>query len=138
MDEKDYSHLMTEYLSICNKALEKNSDKFPYKQILQSIQSKDKGETVEVHIIDDYFTPHFRIKIDQDHVKISNCAGKDGCCRACIKRQWHIQSSYLQDVIDHPDTYINNPALMNWDWLQSETGDYLSLHGKPDEQAEQL
>ena len=31
--------------------------------------------------------------------------------------QFKIQCSYLQEVVDNADDYINNPAMLNWDLL---------------------
>ena len=136
MQPMDYRILFSQYLAICNQAIQENQGKFPFHQIWSAID-KSKTETIDVQIIDDYSIPHFRMKFTDNHLTESGCARGSGCCGGCTKKRWQVAASYLNDVVDNPERYIRNPAMINWEWLQPDE-DYLSLQGNSDEHAEQL
>ena len=120
MQAQDYHVLFSQYIAVCNKALTKNKDKFPFRQIWQSVQEVNQGDIVDVQIIDDHTTPRFRMKMEQNQITEANCARQNKCCGGCIKRLWHVQTSYLQHVVENSDSYIDNPAMINWEWLQPD------------------
>ncbi len=137
----DYNVIFAQYISVCNKALEKNADKFPFKQILSSVRARDKGEIIDVEILGNDQAAYFRLRIDADKIRaVPVCKNKlsGTCCGGCRNRQWQTQVSYLLDVIQNEELYINNPALINWEWLHEPNEDYLSLQGKSEVHAEQL
>jgi hypothetical protein len=35
---------------------------------------------------------------------------------------WPLKLSYLRQVVDHPDDYINHPANLDWGWLTTVLG----------------
>jgi hypothetical protein len=116
----DYNLLFSDYISVCNQALASSAEKFPFKQILSSVHDRSKGEIVDVEIIDGQFSSYFRLRIDTGGVRaVPVCQKKyEGqCCGGCRNRVWQVQSSYLQYVIHHSDEYIQNPALLDWEWL---------------------
>lgn len=106
--------IIQSYVSVCNKALSLNKDRFPFKQILGAAKQSGKGKMVEVNI--DHSDPResfvFTIEngqiIAKPHESCANCR--------CDKR-WKINRHYLEEVISHPQDFINNPAKINWEWI---------------------
>jgi hypothetical protein len=47
------------------------------------------------------------------------CSKPDGCCGGCAQGVWVVSAQYLQQVVADPETYINNPAKIDWEWLQA-------------------
>lgn len=119
--------LFQQYLSVCNEALKKNKDKFPFKQIiaaatlqegvpmLHSDKVPHAKDEIEVCIVNDEPEPSFTIRLEHDQIVSECCCAKKG--QECDKK-WKIPKSYMLDVINNPDEYIDNPAKINWEWLQ--------------------
>lgn len=102
------------YVSICNRALSLNKDRFPFKQILGAAQKSEKGKKVEVLLagaesIDSYV---FSIKNEQIIFAPHSECGQCKC-----DRKWHLEWTYLQEVLKDPESYIKNPAKIDWDWI---------------------
>lgn len=110
----DYDVLMTRYLDVCNRALVLNSDRFPFKQILGSATQSGKGAVVEVNIVDTLPPVSYAMTLGYNGIE----AKPHGDCEDCrCDRSWAVSKSYLEDVVMHPDVYIQNPAKINWEWM---------------------
>jgi hypothetical protein len=113
MSSPKYRDLVDRYVSICNRALQKNGGMFPFKQIFMAIKSANQTGPVEVIIIDS--TPQetyaFHIKPEgitaEPHSQCENCQ----CVRA-----WNVEADYLRRIVKDPAFYIKNPARLNWEW----------------------
>lgn len=107
------------YASICNVALYKNAARFPFKQILSAAERTTHGRAVEVEIADQGKVEDtkyvFRLAQGRIHVEAHTC-GKSCRCDGT----WRVDKSYLDSVINNAPAYIENPALINWDWLYTK------------------
>ncbi|MFP4313855.1 MAG: hypothetical protein ACLFR0_05965 [Alphaproteobacteria bacterium] len=105
------------YISICNVALHKNCERFPFKQILDAAEQQSKGRMIEVNIEGD--PPHeedYVFTLSQGRIQ----ADKHACGSQCTcDGKWIVKKAYIEDVINNPDIYIQNPAKINWEWLYS-------------------
>jgi len=110
----DNYQLFQRYLDVCNRALDMNKDKFPFKQILLPVQLSQSSKTIEVSIIDDLPKDSYTLTVNGHHL-VGNIHGQCANCKCDGK--WRIHKSYLEDVIRHPDEYIQNPAKIDWEWL---------------------
>jgi len=121
MDQED---LFKSYIDICNRALEKNKDRFPFNCILNGIKNIGKATPVRVKIIDDTCQPqfHLQLKDGEIHYDITNC---QNICQSCHvgcgagKNLWSVKASYLEDVVQNPMEYIENPAKLDWEWVNA-------------------
>lgn len=113
--DQSLEQLFKSYLQVCNDALETNGNRFPFKQILGAAEAKRHRE-VEVCIVDDQ--PDVSYVIHLEHQKI---LGESMSCPSascdCTKPKWNVTRSYLEDVINNPDEYIQNPAKIDWEWM---------------------
>lgn len=108
------AELFSRYVEICNKALEENCHRFPFKQILAAAARAQSRKHVEVLIVDDHPEGSFVIHFDQDRI----ASQKHTSCNSCdCARQWRVSQSYLEDVVQNPDAYIANPAKIDWEWM---------------------
>ncbi len=104
--------LFGQYLDVCNKALEIGGSRFPYKQMFDAAQRVEVARKVEVKVggLEDLYVIQMgdrKITYDRhDLCEDCNCDGK-----------WFIDVSYLTGVVENPDLYIQNPALINWEWV---------------------
>jgi hypothetical protein len=110
----DHADLFYRYLEVCNKALQENKDRFPFKQILTNALHENAAKKIEVSIIDD--RPGGAFVMDMAGEKISAKPHED-CADCQCDALWRVNKTYLQDVIAHPEVYIKNPAKIDWDWL---------------------
>lgn len=112
----DTLKLLQDYLDICNAAIEANKDRFPFKQILSAAQDNEHKDAVLVQIMDSYSPARYIIHVKERKALIDSDPECDNCsCGAA----WLVDSSFLQDVMDNPLSYIENPARLDWDWLFS-------------------
>lgn len=115
--------LFEQYINICNQALESNSDRFPFKQILNAAKNNDDSQNIEVCIIDDHPIPSHTIQLLNNQItekKDTGCEKNCPTCQCQTQRQWRVPKSYLEDVINNPQSYIDNPAKLDWDWLYQD------------------
>lgn len=107
--------LFQRYLDVCNQALDANKDRFPFKQILVPAHPINRPRMVEVSIIDDRPDDKFTIVMEGNKM-----TGKrhDECVNCQCDGKWRIPKSYMEEVINHPEEYIKNPAKIDWEWMQ--------------------
>ena len=117
MDSLSDTELFARYLDICNRALARNQERFPYKQILGAAATAQRDKDIEVCIVDDQPQASFILHMEQGKITAAprEACGKCASC-ACFT-QWRVPRSYLEEVVGHADEYIQNPARIDWDWM---------------------
>lgn len=113
--ENGRDELIQNYVAICNRALEGNRNKFPFKQIFSALERVTTAEPVEVVVADTAQTYAFHF--GTDGIKVLPHGDCEGC--NCI-RKWTTNSQYLHKVVTDPNIYIQNPAKLNWDWMYGD------------------
>ncbi|MCS5597843.1 MAG: hypothetical protein NZ828_11385 [Alphaproteobacteria bacterium] len=105
-------NLFVQYLDVCNRAIDANKHRFPFKQIMESVRDVQTHKNVEVIILDDHPPVSCVICFD-DNQKITTqpAIGVRGL------QKWRVSKAYLENVINNPDEYIQNPAKIDWEWL---------------------
>ena len=113
MSTTTYDDLLVQYLDVCNVALERNKDRFPFKQILGAAQQAETGRLIELQISGDERASYV-MQIEQGQI----IAKPHSDCGECsCDRKWNVESSYLEEVAGNPQIYIENPAKINWEWM---------------------
>lgn len=111
--------LFSQYLDVCNQALQANKNRFPFKQILKVAQESQNQKTIAVHIIDDQPSIQYAIQLKDNKID-----GNPHDCKHCqCDGKWRVTKSYLQNVINNPQRYIDNPAKINWEWIYDDRFD---------------
>jgi len=111
--------LFIEYLDTCNTAIRRHDDEFPYKQLISLADDKlgDKEIGVAVYA-DDPDSPHDFFTIEM----------KDGAFHFLEHGKnapdiaWRTPRQHLQQVVDNPDRYIDNPSKLDLDWIKARVG----------------
>jgi len=110
----DHVDLINTYVHVCNQALLQNKDRFPFKQILGAVREAEKGCVVEVNVCGASPSGSFVFSLDERGV----LAGPHGDCLDCdCDRTWNVSKAYLEEVARHPQSFIQNPAKINWEWM---------------------
>ncbi|MDB2414163.1 hypothetical protein N9W34_00150 [Rickettsiales bacterium] len=114
-DNGDIDELFNQYLEICNKAIDKHKDEFPYKQILSATNAVVGDKPIDLTIYDDEPKGAFSLKF-KDKKLVHNGTPED------VKKAWRVNLSYVKNVLEHPDKYIEHPEKLDMDWLKSRFG----------------
>lgn len=116
MNQEDINSLFQQYLSICNQALYQHKEEFPYKHIWEAVETLQEGKDIDLIIYDNKPKNHYKVRLHNKQLNIvdSDTSGRhDG---------WKLNISYLREVINHPQDYIDHPAKLDWDWLGDRVG----------------
>ncbi|MGE0754250.1 MAG: hypothetical protein AB7L92_03720 [Alphaproteobacteria bacterium] len=113
----EYEQLFSEYLKVCNQVLEKNKDRFPYKQLWDTTEKICSDQDIKMAIYDDRPKECLSLTIKGTQLQAKPCQD-DGVC----KYAWRMNYSYLKNVVDKPEEYIKHPAKLDWDWLKNRLG----------------
>jgi hypothetical protein len=114
-DVTENAELLEQYITICNEALQKNKDRFPFKEILNAARENGDKKFVDISVVDDNPEAEFVIHMDGSQIRAED---HESCERCNCSQKWKIRKSYLLDVVSNPDIYIENPAKIDWEWLQ--------------------
>lgn len=109
-----YHDLIERYVAVCNQAIEHNRNRFPFKQILNAVQEAEGQPLIEVVIdgCDQNETYVFQMREDKLTVR------PHGDCKNCeCVRSWNAMPSYLEQVTQNPAVYVDNPAMLDWEWI---------------------
>jgi len=112
----DTTSKFTRYLNVANAALDRHYEDFPYKQLIRAgnnlLEGRNLGVAVYKHDASqphDYFTVQWR----DGSLQLLEHGKRDP------DLSWKVRESYLDEVIDNPEPYIEHPAKLDWQWLKS-------------------
>ncbi|MDB2414208.1 hypothetical protein N9W34_00375 [Rickettsiales bacterium] len=114
-DQKDIENLFELYLAICNKAIERHKDEFPYKEILSVTETMMGNRPIDLAIYDEKPKGAFSLKFK------NNKLVQDGK-PADVKKAWRVNLGYIEQVVKHPEEYIAHPEKLDLEWLKSRLG----------------
>lgn len=110
--------LVSEFISVVNRALDRHGDSFPVKHLLQLIEKMISGKQrigLAVYSSDadsphDYFTAVFnpaqRLEIISRGKHMPDV-------------EWKLPMPYMREVTTHAEAYVENPAKLDWAWLKA-------------------
>ena len=103
-------NLLESYVAVCNDVISANRDRFPYGQIWEAAEQSLFGRC-------------FRFEITGGETnRFCPCTFHEGRIypiqseSACMTVRF--SEDYVRSVVEHPEKFIDNPTLINWDWLQ--------------------
>ena len=117
-DAEEYERVFQQYLEICNRSIEQNKTKFPYTEIWGArLKELNDEMNVEAIIYDDRPKAAFVLRLTKD-MKIEIMEKKP----IPAEEPWPFTYQYLKRVVNNPQDYIENPAKLEWGWLQPVLG----------------
>ena len=122
--QSEKQDLVQAYLQICQKAIEANSARFPFQQILSAAKNIHGPRRIKLVITDacadqtrdDVFAMIVEYDGQNKAPRLLPCPADDKIEEG-LRRTWAVRQAYLQEVVDNPVPYIDNPALLDWQWL---------------------
>ena len=118
IEAQEYEQIFQKYLEICNQAIEKNKSKFPYTQIWgERLKLLEEEMKIQAIVYDDRPKISYMLRLTKD-MKIEIVDKKT----IPPEDAWPFTYQYLKRVVDNPNEYIDNPARLEWGWLQTVFG----------------
>lgn len=115
---EEYERIFERYLDVCNQAIEKNKDKFPYMELWKARwKSLGQDNIIRCAVYDDRPKIIYTLQLTEDmKIKIlkKNATKPEDV--------WPFKYSYLKHVVENPLEYIDHPANLDWGWLTSIFG----------------
>jgi hypothetical protein len=117
-DSKEYDEVFRQYLDICNQAIERNKNKFPYTEIW-SANAMQAEDDMKVHavVFDDRPKLSYMLRLTKD-MKIEIAEKKE----IPEEDAWPFTYQYLKRVVDNAQEYIDHPSKLEWGWLRTIFG----------------
>lgn len=116
MAELDTNAVFTQYLNVLNRSLGAHRDDFPYQQIISAAEELLEDKDIGVAIYEDEpDNPHdyFTISFEEGSFEIEE-HGKES-----PDVDWRVSESYLREVIQNEEEYVEHPDRLNIDWLKA-------------------
>lgn len=108
--------LFNQFLRVCNKAMEAHKDEFPYKHIWEAAEHMQGEGGMHVTLYDDEPKGDYQLKIQDKHIEVMREGDGES------ESGWRLNASYLRQVVENPDIYINEPSKLDWHWLKNRSG----------------
>lgn len=105
-----FNQLLESYVGVCNDVINANKNRFPYGEIWQAAEENLLGHCFQFEVT------------GKDILTSCPCIFHTGrifpieANRACMTVRF--TGDYVKSVVEDPESYIQNPALINWSWMQ--------------------
>lgn len=107
---QDHAALICRFIDVYNEALARNKDRFPFKQILGAAEKAHKGKAIELDLLEDTKSLHYTLLFKGQRLAILPYIVP------CDYR-WVMEKNEVENLINHAEEYIKNPAKLDWAWL---------------------
>ncbi len=113
---REYLGLLKQYVDLCEEIVQSSSVQTPFHSVWNAYQKRiGSGEIpIEVTVYDDSPCAKATMKLTNGDITMP----LDACESDA---QWRVTASYLKRVLQNPEYYKNNPAQLDWSWLQDVT-----------------
>lgn len=109
--QQDVGAVFQAYIEVCNRALDRNKERFPYLQIWQAVEELIGDQRIVTRVEDHPDQPLFTISMKNNHLRLESYSG---AVPSCV---WNVKQTYLQDIIRRQPSVIDHPAMLDWSWL---------------------
>ena len=116
MDPQIIRSYFLQYLNICNMALNRHKDDFPYKQMLEIGESALGGKNIGIAVLADdsnLVTAYFTVRLSRTTFDVVAHQKEEA------EMDWTVKESYVKKVVESPGDYIAHPEKLEWEWLKS-------------------
>lgn len=117
----DVKELMSDYLNICNKIIEKHKDKALYRSLIELNEKVWDQMNFKTYVYDEHpdnITGEFIINYNAEEKKVRLLPPGE----YDIAFSYKTPLSYLHDVVEvRPSWYKENPMMLDWAWMKHRT-----------------
>jgi hypothetical protein len=111
--DEDAEQLLEQFLEICNMSMTANREKFPYCHIWRAAETEASAKQCEFVLVDDRPKALCQISLVDGTIKV--VASDDKADATPVMK---VRMSYIEKVVKSPGKYIEDPSLINWDWMR--------------------
>lgn len=115
----DINTLFSQYLTVCNAALDKHKDDIPYKQLIRAGEKLLEDRKLGIAVYKDEPSKpfdYFTVRFDRGAFHLVGHGKKEP------DLAWKAKRSYLERVVDNQAEYIEHPAKLDFHWFRSRVG----------------
>lgn len=117
--QEDITALFQRYLEVCNEAMNEHKDEFPYNHIWEAAEKMQSESGVHFTIYDDEPKGDYQLKVANKHIELIDTKSSAATSSADnLSPEWRLNTSYMKEVIAHPEDYVKDPAKLDWLWLK--------------------
>lgn len=116
MDPQITKSYFLQYLNICNMALIRHKDTFPYKQFLEIGETTLGGKNIGIVVLSEdseTVIGQYTIRLSGGTFDVVAHEKEDS------EFDWTVKENYLKKIVDSPNDYITHPEKLEWEWLKS-------------------
>jgi hypothetical protein len=118
MFTKNYEELLQRYLKVCSQALEKHKDISPFKEVFRDAENLPGGGRTNVELYDDGKpVGAYQIGFFKGQVGMLSHIAEGKFFDDEKEYLWRVDAAELQKVVDDPQTHIDDPKKLDWDWV---------------------
>lgn len=103
------------YLAVCNMVVASNKERFPFAQIWRAMENHLEGRAIKFVISGHEKQVSQWVMLSKGRIKYFDspplCVYRS---KTLVKK---VPLPYLQTVLENPQHYMANPALIDWDWV---------------------
>jgi len=110
-NKQNDEELLRQCIAVYNRALDQNRDRFPFKQVLGAAQLIGQNRDIRIDFAEGQQSSYAMI-FDGKNLSLHEQAPAEH-----FNISWQVERSYLEEMLSHPQSYIDNPANLDWDWL---------------------
>lgn len=112
-DQTETIHqLFLRYLEVCNRAMAAHGQEFPYKYIWEAAETRQALSGFRLAIYNDEPMEEYVVHLRDKHIEIDEANAQQP------ELPWRLNKSYLRQVVENAEDYIEQPGKLNWDWLK--------------------
>ena len=113
------SSLVTDFLGVCNLALQANRDSLPYRPLIVMFEKLFQTKQVECQIYEDESSDIKSIQVIEltgGGFRVVPGNQAEPTLRIKLKR------AYMERVVEHRSEYVEHPERLDWDWFKTRLG----------------
>ena len=103
--------LFDRFLEIYNRAMHVHKDRFPYKHIWEAAEQMQEDADWHLTVYDDEPKGDYVLCLQDKHLLLVQTL------QPSDPSGWRMNLSYIKEVIENPQCYIDDPARLDWEWL---------------------
>ena len=116
IDERELNSLVMQYLNVANVAIDQNRERESFERLLTASRDLLEDKRVGLGVYEEdpsEAEAFFTITMKDDRLDMLAHGAKD------TDFEFKAKKSYLEDVIENEDRYIEEPARFDWNWLKT-------------------
>jgi len=114
--QHEASVLIKQYINIANDILRQQKNDFALQGVVALLDRTLGGDDITVQVLDEHDAPVARFTTRFGEGQFAPV--RSGV--PATDRQFEVKSTYLKQVVDNAEDYMQHPTRLDWDWLTGQ------------------